>query len=94
MRPPTAGRTASGECTRHAIERLWERYRIELDEALQETIHRRIQSGRATPIKEQRDDAGTFLLDIAGQRVGVLYSVKYLRIITILPPTDLRVQRA
>ncbi|MBA2307270.1 hypothetical protein H0W26_04010 [Candidatus Dependentiae bacterium] len=77
----------------HAVHRMRERYGLNLDDATQETIHRRIQSGRARAVKAQEDDAGTFVIEIAGQDVGVLYSVANLKIITILPPTDLRVSR-
>lgn len=86
-------RSASGTCTLHAVQRLAERYGLTLDVATQEMIHRRIQRGHARPVKSQRDDAGTFIIEIAGNEVGVLYSVENLKIITILPPTDLRVSR-
>ncbi len=86
--------TKSGDCSRHAVEQMHVRYGLTLDRPMQEMIHRRIQSGRAKPVKEQPEDAGTFLLEIAGQVVGIIYGIEHLRIITVLPPTDLRVMRS
>ncbi len=85
--------TPSGQCTQHAIEQMHVRYGLTLDKPLQELIHRRIQSGRAHPIKSQPNDAGTFLIEIAGQPIGLIYGIDKFRIITVLPPTDLRVMR-
>ena len=83
----------SGLCSHHAASRLRERYGLAMNVQNMELIHRRIQSGKAKPIKAQPNDAGAFIVEIQGQQVGVVYGIEKFLILTILPSTDLRVCR-
>ena len=83
----------SGLCSHHAASRLRERYGLAMNVQNMELIHRRIQSGKARPIKAQPNDAGAFIVEIQGQQVGVVYGIEKFLILTILPATDLRVCR-
>lgn len=83
-----------GDCDPHAIERMFERYGIELCARLQSDIHRRIQSGRANLLGEPREGAGVYILRLSGQKVGIVYHLEWFRILTVLPATDLRVVHA
>lgn len=71
-------------CNRHAIERAYERYGLELDAQGLELIAARIRSGNFGAIHFDKD-ALVCELPIGGVQVRLVYSYRTKRIITFLP---------